>query len=260
MSFSDKLFGPFERASRDLESTGRQLDWLLQGLAGNETEAIRSENAVGNELAQQFFETFPQLENDEYANYISRIHNWLLEKGVHRLDSRFAAPERKWHVHVVETDSLLGACLPGGYIFMSQALIDYSKQDQNEVAFILAHETSHVLLAHARKRTQKLMAMRVGTSAIPGITVGRAIFARIASGIVANLVDSAYSKGDEFEADQMAVRICRRAGFDPRGGIRSLERIRDEFGDLSELPVVKYFTQHPPIDKRVETMEKAITS
>lgn len=256
MALSDGLFGKLQQTTRSLQATGKQLDWLLQGFVGSDADVIKTENSIGAEVAADFFQTYTQLDDPAYVSYVSEMHKWLVEKGAYPLDARYANPERQWHRHVVADEGLLGACLPGGYVIMSRDLVDFAKHDQNEVAFLLAHETSHILLSHARKRTQNEFMVRMGTRVLPVANVGAMLLKGVAGGFARSLVESAYAKDNELETDRLAVQIIRRAGFDPRGGIRHLERVREVFASRPEVP--PYYAQHPPAETRIANMEKVI--
>jgi predicted Zn-dependent protease len=258
MGLSDGIFGKLQQATRGLQATGKQIDWLVQGVVGTDADVIKTENSIGVEVAADFFQTFAELKDEGYITYMSEIHNWLVENGAYKLDARFANPERQWHRHVVADNLLFAACLPGGYIIMSRDLIDVTKQDQNEVAFILAHETSHILLSHARKRAQKEFMVRMGTRVLPVASAGAAVFKTVAGGIARGLVENAYSQQSELEADTLAVEMLHKAGFDARGGIRHLERVREVIGKLKDIPA--YYAQHPPIATRIQNMEQVLTT
>lgn len=56
-----------------------------------------------------------------------------------------------WHVVVVSTDKAEAFAFPGGQIFLSEGLIEQMRLSEPEIAFVLAHEVSHVLLQHERQ-------------------------------------------------------------------------------------------------------------
>jgi len=79
-----------------------------------------------------------------------------------------------------------------------------------------------------------------------------------------NLVDkfivNSYTKKREFEADGFAVALVNRAGFDPQGAIRFLNRFLDESGNVEKTEnYFGFFSDHPPTEERIahihETLE-----
>ena len=93
------------------------------------------------------------------------------------------------------------------------------------MAAILAHETSHVVLKHGLKAisTSPVDRRGTGTSVIAGVQVAGSeptqqltdVFKDSINDITNTMVNSGYSRDLEFQADQMALTIMRRAGYDP---------------------------------------------
>ncbi len=93
------------------------------------------------------------------------------------------------------------------------------------MAAILAHETSHVVLQHgmsAIKQSRKTAAYKnlalAGVAAFgsPEARQLTDIFKDSISDITNTLVNSGYARELELEADQMALVIMKRAGYDPQ--------------------------------------------
>ena len=51
-------------------------------------------------------------------------------------------------------------------------------------------------------------------------------------------------------------RLTRAAGFNPRGAVECLKRLRALAGKQPKL--FTYFTSHPELDKRIENIEEAL--
>ena len=107
---------------------------------------------------------------------------------------------------------------------MSRGLLRCATSEDT-VAAILAHETSHVVLQHglnAIKQARKTAAYR--NLAMTGVAVADSpelrqltdIFKDSIADVTNTLVNSGYSRDLEFQADQMALDIMRRVGYDPR--------------------------------------------
>ncbi len=129
-----------------------------------------------------------------------------------------------YHVLVLDTDEINAFAAPGGLILVSRGLLRCATSE-DMVAAILAHETSHVVLGHgmnAIKQSRKTAAYKnlalAGVAAFgsPEARQLTDIFKDSISDITNTLVNSGYARELELEADQMALVIMKRAGYDPQ--------------------------------------------
>lgn len=259
MGFLDRIEARFKH----MGDRARDLDEMLSHFSGNLTEAIKAENRRGKELADSFFELVPALEDDPNSGFLTRIHMHLMETAG-KLDKNFGNPERRWHINIVDNESMLACCLPGGYIIVDRSMVDYAKtaetSDQAQLAFILAHESAHLLLGHTTSKLYRELGMRVGVSFITAATVLGTLANGIAYGVAMSIVEGSYSRTQEFQADHLAVHLLKRSGVDPRGGIGLFRRLEDEYPDVEAVPILKYFASHPPGQERVDKMEEEIAA
>ena len=78
----------------------------------------------------------------------------------------------------------------------------------------------------------------------------------IATALPATLIDSAYSRGFEREADEYAFARLRRMLISPRA-FAALMRKMQARAASGESGALKYFSSHPPTDERIEAAERA---
>ena len=128
-----------------------------------------------------------------------------------------------YHVLIMDSDEINAFSAPGGLILVSRGLLRCATSEDS-VAAILAHETSHVVLKHglnAIKQARKTAAYTqlgiaaantAGGSNVQQLTD---IFKDSISDVTNTLVNNGYSRDLEFQADQMALKIMRNAGYDP---------------------------------------------
>ncbi|MBC7782551.1 MAG: M48 family metalloprotease [Burkholderiales bacterium] len=133
---------------------------------------------------------------------------------------------------------------PRGYVFVTRGALAQAK-DEAELAGVLAHEIAHVVKDHGVEtvRNDKLLdAGLTGAAAAakdPWLATG-ANLANRWKGVL-------YNPGQERDADQLAVKYLKAAGYDPNGLSRFLERTgagRD-----------KQFSSHPPTSDRVAKLQ-----
>jgi len=171
------------------------------------------------------------------------------------LDRLEAVADRQdvvYTVRVLDEDEVNAVSLPGGYIYVFKGLLDKVEND-DQLAGVIAHEIGHVTAKHAMKRLQasygytllQILAVETGTAAVT-------------QGVNALYLTAflAYSKQDEFEADRLAVKYTRAAGYDPEGMIRVLEILREE--NAKELRPLNYFRTHPYPNERIAALNTRI--
>jgi len=141
---------------------------------------------------------------------------------------------------------IFNACaLPHKTIVVSQLLVDFCRDQRDQMAFVVAHEAAHIHLGHARERNIANALMTAAPLANPILGFG-----------LKTLFDRAYTREQEFEADELAVRLCARAGYAPSASIALLTRLGH--GEAPTDLVSKMLSTHPPLGKRVNQLNAAI--
>ena len=95
--------------------------------------------------------------------------------------------------------------LPGGYIFVAPALVELAGHGRDELAFIVAHEMAHVIRRHAIDRILSQRALQAVTLASPA---ARSIAPWVRT-VGVRWLEKAYSRDQEFEADELGGRLMR---------------------------------------------------
>lgn len=127
--------------------------------------------------------------------------------------------------------------LPYTTIVLSQSLVDFCRDERDQLAFVLGHEAAHIYLGHAKERSHA-NAMASVLKINPLIGMGfRMLFER------------AFSREQEFEADRLAVTLCARAGYAPQAAAAFLTRLgtfTSSTGGVAHL-----LSTHPPLQDRI---------
>jgi len=139
--------------------------------------------------------------------------------------------------------------IPGGFIYVCEGLLD-RVADDNELAFVLGHEVSHVSHRHWARRTEDMKGVSIlGALAAEAIGGDSDLVAALAS----ELVYLRYSRDDENEADESAMEYMWRAGFDPAGAEGAMQQIvRLEKGESTP----RYLRNHPPARDRLAGIQR----
>lgn len=150
----------------------------------------------------------------------------LLEQLARRLDIG-GDPEMPVTLTVVDSKTVNALALPGGHVLVLRGLIDLA-EDGNELAGVLAHEIGHV---HERHPLEVAME-RAGTSVLIGFLLGDVTGGTVLAFMAEALVNSAYTREAEREADAIGIDLMNRAGLEASGIGDLLGRIAKKGGEM----------------------------
>jgi predicted Zn-dependent protease len=203
--------------------------------AGTEAEAIQAEYEYGRECARQFAAQFSGKAPREKQEVVAAVGSMLADAVKDR--------RRQFRFTLVRASSSNAYALPGGFVFITEPLLDLCAPDRDELAFLLGHEMGHVLCGHAKSQLTARTFLHAVTARLSGAGL-----------MLRQLIDKGYSRELELEADREGARLVAAAGFDPRsaaGALRRLARVSSGNAGLME-----YFSSHPPLAERVQKLER----
>jgi predicted Zn-dependent protease len=186
-----------------------------------------------------------------------------MQRRVRDIGARIAAvSDRRELIYtfsVIEDEEVNAFSLPGGYVFFNSGLVKKASTD-DELAGVVAHEVAHVAARHAVRRFESGLGLQLATLAT--IAAGQGEAAKGLS-VASQAAQLAYARQDELDADRLAVKYMKTAGFDPKGMLSFLEKLRDSYQDKSRyLPrgVIRphYALTHPYVPERVRAVKEAI--
>lgn len=124
---------------------------------------------------------------------------------------------------LLDSDEINAFAAPGGLIFVSRGMLRCCRNEE-ELAAVLAHEIGHVQLRHglqAIKKSRLTSALTIigteGAKQFGGQQLAEltSAFEGSIQDVTATLVNNGYSRAFEREADQAALTILTRSGYDP---------------------------------------------
>jgi predicted Zn-dependent protease len=219
--------------------------WMWSWATGSEDESLAAERDYGRECAREFAAQFSGRVSPAYRDLVSATGA--------RLAAAVKDPRREFRFAAVPAAISNAFALPGGFIFITEPLIDLCAGDPagatsemaSEMAFFLAHEMGHILRGHAREQLTAGTFLNAVTSRLPG--AGRMLH---------ELLGKGYSRQLELDADREAVRLAGLAGFDPFAGVRAMQRLARISPDTAGL--AEYSALHPPFADRIRELEKIV--
>lgn len=208
------------------------------------------EAAMGRNIAKKISQEFKMSNNPYDIGRIDRIAKKLIEV----IDRK----ELNYYFYIIEEDqegkSQLNAfSLPGGYVYIFKELLDALDND-DQLSFILAHEVGHIVSRHHMKRLQAVMGYNLLTIASATVQTSAQFRDGLSFALAQILVG--YSREDEFNADELAVKYCQLINFRPISGIEVLEKFYKE-GKKTINPL-SYFRTHPYLTQRMRHIKETL--
>jgi len=162
----------------------------------------------------------------------------------------------RYRFGVLATDQVNAMAAPGGYIFVTRGALKLM-EDEAELAGVLAHEVAHVNQKHVVKEIQKRARTALGAEvAQEALDADTEVFDQVV-GLGTSVLFLGLSREDELEADKLAVAYAARAGYDPAGLLRFVQKLETN----QSKPILKALTAtHPKPSDRVEVIERAAES
>src|SRR5258705_2029941 len=115
---------------------------------------------LGQDAAAQVQKEMPLLNDPSIDEYVAGIGQRL----VRVIPSEYQHPEFRYTFRVVNQKEINAFALPGGPMFLNRGMIEASR-DEGEIAGVMAHEMSHVMLRHGTAQATKATKYEIGALA-----------------------------------------------------------------------------------------------
>jgi hypothetical protein len=202
---------------------------------------------IGQKTARDAERQLPMLNDPRVDNYLNRLG--------HQLSAHAPGYKFSYQYKCVNDMAINAFALPGGFVYVNRGVIE-AADDEAQLAGVMAHETSHVVLRHGTNQATKAYAAQVPLSILGGIlgnSVGGAL-AQIGAGFTLNSIFLKYSRTDESQADILGTQIMYDTGYDPRGMAQFFEKIEAE----NKSRPIEFFSNHPSPEHRVGRVDEEI--
>ena len=153
-------------------------------------------------------------------------------------------------VHIYLDPAPNAFVIPGGYFYVSSGLLNMAERPE-ELIGVLAHEAAH-LQRHHGLRT--LIAHQGHAFLFKWLFGDRSNLLSALSSGANELVNLAYSRELEWEADDAGWNMLVEQGIDPRGLISMFRKFQGADADQSEDP--RMLQSHPLLEERIKRLEQ----
>lgn len=189
---------------------------------------------------------YPVLPKSQYAEtyqHVERVRDAILATGLLQYENDFV-----WNVHIIKDDSVMNAfCTPGGYIYFYTGIIKFL-DNEAQFAGVMGHEMSHADHRHSTQQMTKAYGLQILLSVVLG--ENPALLAQMAADLAAGVAFLAFSRSDEYESDEYAVKYLYETTYDARAVGGFFEKI-----DGSSQPI-EFLSTHPNPGNRVEKINE----
>ncbi|MCB9982062.1 MAG: M48 family metalloprotease [Rhodospirillales bacterium] len=232
------LLTPALAACSTNPATGQQQFTALMS-PGQEVQVGASEH---QKIAQQF-----GFYDDAAVNaYVTRVGR--------KVTTKTERPDVQYKFFVLDSPIVNAFALPGGYIYVSRGLLALAGSEA-ELAAVLAHETGHITGRHSAERYSRGVVTTLGAGVLSAVLGSDG--ASQALGLGANLYLSAYSRGQESEADSLGLRYMNHGGYDVDamakflGSLKAQSDLDSRLAGNGNANGFSYFSTHPATADRV---------
>jgi pimeloyl-ACP methyl ester carboxylesterase len=212
------LWGPRELVNKpDVEAVGSVMQWLVVHAAIPADE----ERQRGTDEIRQTEDKLKPVAAPETARKV-------FEELIAAMPERMRPDKRQAGLVVVEKGERAASIAGLGRVALDQSWLDAMLADErtgrDQLAFVLAHELSHVSLGHTRRRYQLRwlephFARDVERKAITPEDQKNVAFTKDFLRAFGALSENVYTREESYQSDLFAIHLCRNAGFDVENGL-----------------------------------------
>lgn len=222
---------------RSIEKTKEFADRAAANYLKNLTEEERTRLTTNHELCVQEL-----MEKDsEYERWVTKLEDLQGEWMYILIDS----PEGNAFVTDVVPRT----------IFFTTGLLENLIRNDDELAFVLSHEMSHLIHGHTTisVRTNALLhVIEIILLTLDPTEGGLSLFSMSLLSSIKSLFESAFSRQHEREADTLGIELTAKANFDAFVGAKFFRTLDLSESGIEKSALMKYFRSHPTSEERYD--------
>jgi len=206
---------------------------------------------LGAQAARELKKQLPLLDDRDVSAYVEGVGRRL----VSAIPRELQRPEFQYTFDVVNVREINASALPGGPMFVNRGMIE-TAHAEGEIAGVMAHEISHVVLRHGTAQASKAGRYQAGSALgqVLGAVIGGG-WGQVVSGASQFGFGTAFlrfSREYEQQADIEGAHIMAAAGYDPRDMANVFRTIEQQGGAGGP----QWMSDHPNPGNRVAYITK----
>ncbi|HZT78205.1 MAG TPA: M48 family metalloprotease [Vicinamibacterales bacterium] len=201
----------------------------------SEDEEIR----IGKDVSTKIRERFGVVQDEKVTKYVALVGTLLARQS--------ERPKLPWTFIVLDTDGVNAFAAPGGIVHITRGALGLI-QNEAELADVLGHEITHVAHKHAVAAIRKNNAVQMGANET--LSDRGPFLDRIATKAYEMILENAFDRGDELDADKGSVELAAKLGYAPAALADFLTRLDERNKDQPARNGL--FASHPETKERIE--------
>jgi len=203
----------------------------------------QEELQMGAGVSEKVRQRFGVVQDAAVTRYVTLVGTTLAQ-----LTER---PKLPWTFIVLDTDGVNAFAAPGGYVHITRGALALIKTEA-ELAGVLAHETTHVAHKHTVNAMRKNKAVALGANET---LANRSQFInKMADKAYEMVLENAFDRGDELDADASGVALAQKAGYAPAALADFLARLDERNKNQPERNGL--FASHPETKERIDKVKQ----
>jgi len=216
----------------------------------------QQEAAIGRDAAATLLGASKPIDDPAVQQYVNKVGLWV---ALHS-----DRPTLPWRFAVVDSDDIDAFAAPGGYVLLTRGLLLHL-HSESELAGVLGHEISHVVLKHHLNALQKAARLDLAGQAAQyeaqqkgyNSALDQQLMDKV-SNAARNLYSTGLDKDDELAADRAGVVLAARSGYDPYGLLAVLQALESLDPKSSKMQLL--LATHPSPADRIAALSAAMNA
>ena len=225
---------------RKVGSTGRSLgNWY----------SIDTDIKVGKQYAMMVESSARMIQDPVITEYVNRVGQNLV---------RNSDAKVPFTIKVVDSDDVNAFALPGGFFYVNSGLI-LAADNEAELAGVMAHEISHVVLRHATQEMTRQNYVQLSTVPLMFVIHSWGVYEAVnmAMSLALPVTFMKFSRDFEAQADYFGLQYMYKAGYDPQAFIAFFEKLK-ALEKQKPGALAKAFASHPQTPDRIQKSQEEI--
>jgi predicted Zn-dependent protease len=175
------------------------------------------EKQIGADVSAKVRQRFGVVQDPAVHKYVTLVGTVLAQQS--------ERPKLPWTFIVLDTDGVNAFAAPGGYVHVTRGALALIKSEA-ELAGVLAHEITHVAHKHTVNAIRKNKAVQLGAN--EALANRSQMLNKLVDKAYDMVLENAFDRGDELDADASGVALARKAGYAPAALASGIERAHRE--------------------------------
>lgn len=208
--------------------------------------SLQKEIDLGKEASKEVIKQMPLSKNEKWQQDITEMGK--------RFTSHIQRKQIPYEFHIVESkDEVNAFALPGGFVYFTERMWRIMTPDER--AAIMAHEITHCdrrhgvdMMLKSQQRALWMLPVVILGAGTPGIAQA-AMWGDV-------IISQRYSRKMEREADEMGVKLCAAAGYNPAAAVTAMKKLLYIESDENRYEFSAVFASHPETIKRIDYLKQ----